>query len=494
MTIYDINQTKSHLEKMLFLDDSGGVGVQRFDSLKYPWIDEHNEHGIGLFWRPQDIDLTKDGNDFKTASPEAQHIFTSNLLRQIMLDSIHSRATTLVFGSIISEPAAESYLYTWGFFEAIHSRSYTHIIRNVYANPSEIFDKVNSIPEITSSATSIAKYYDKLGFWNDLRNLAEKAKDYDGLMLSGDTWIQAQAAIAAKRAYNEYEHKKALWRALNAANALEAIRFVVSFACAFAMEKNGLMEGNASIISMIFRDEREHAKFTSRIMNTLVLEDPDFAQIKIELAAEMYALFAEVVDQEKQWADYLFKEGSIIGLNAPMLKEYIDWLATIVLKEIGMIWAGNRPQSNPLPWMEDRAGHGKKQKALQEVDNDSYVIGAIDNADSDIRAYVGSNSTMRLTSIQVAVANEPTEVPVVQSSELVMYSKPNCPQCDQLKSKLTNAGITYTVKVLGTDFILHDLISLHSKHGVPPPRSFPVVWRGDSYVGGLADASSWIKP
>jgi ribonucleoside-diphosphate reductase beta chain len=483
--IYNPDDTTHHLNKRLVLDPTGGVSVQRFDSVKYPWIDKHNDHGIGLFWRPEDINLTKDTNDFQTASPEVQHIFTSNLLRQIMLDSLQSRAPIGVLGSVITEAAAESYTYTWAFFEAIHSRSYTHIIRNVYPDPSVIFDQVNTIPEIRTAARSIAKYYDELGMWNDLRNLSQGQDTVHGADISiGREGLVYAASLAAAAAYNEYEHKKAVWRALNAANALESIRFVVSFACAFAMEKNSIMEGNASIMSMIFRDERGHYAFTRFLLNKIALEDPDFARIKIELADEIRGLYLTVMNEEKSWSKYLFNKGAFLGLTDDMLCSYIDWLGAGTAKEIDLEWYEPVPAMNPLPWMDEKASHGNKQKALQEADNDAYLVGIIDNSDDDILDYVGTHSKQVRARTNRAPKLEAPPVVV-----LTVYSKENCPQCTGLKQYLDKNNVPHRVLMLNTDFILSELVGKHEEAQVAAPRSFPVVWADDTYVGGMVEVS-----
>jgi len=362
------NSERSHLERKMFFDDTGDL--PRFETVKYPDIEELNNRALGLFWRPEEIAIsTRDRVGFEEAGVAVKHIATRNLQRQIMLDGFQMKAPALVFGPLASLPEVESFITNWGFFEGIHSRSYTHIVRAIYTNPSEVFDGVKHIPLINKAAKSIAKYYDDLHYWNSLRAL----KDVDDHI---------------NKLYNEYAHKKAFWRAMFASFALEGIRFMVSFACNFGLAENQIMEGPAKVLKLIARDELEHLKFTVKMLNNLVKEDPDFKAIRAELKAEMYALFKLVVDEEKEWALYLFAEGSVLGLNAQKLCDFVDFRAFLMMASVGMRWKEGHPAKNNLTYMDDWLGYGKRQNALQETEGDQYLIGLVDLDDDDLSEIV----------------------------------------------------------------------------------------------------------
>lgn len=342
-----------HLNANIFLDPQGGVSISRYDTVKYPQILKMVERMHSLFWIPEEIDLAKDRRDFASMSPTEQHIFTSNLKRQTMLDSIQGRSPNTMFLPIVSNPETEVGIEAVGFFETIHSKSYTHIIRNVYNDPSAVFDEIKNIPEIMNCAEDISRYYDELHKWNCMMDLN----------LPG---------------YNRYEHKKAVWAALYAWNALEALRFYVSFACSWAFGKLKKMVGNASIIQLICRDEEEHRMFTQQLIKLLPKEDPEFAQIQLEMVGEVTELYISVIEQEKDWAKYLFKTGSMIGLNENILCEYVDWLGVKRMGAVGLVSPmKGHTGSNPLPWTESWINSKATQTANQESENVKYLIGAI---------------------------------------------------------------------------------------------------------------------
>jgi ribonucleoside-diphosphate reductase beta chain len=326
---------KSHLERNMFFD--GEVEIARYDQVKYPQFEKLTSKQLGFFWRPEEVDIVRDSKDFRLLTESEQHIFTSNLKRQILLDSVQGRAPNLAFLPIVSLPELETWIETWSFSETIHSRSYTHIIRNIYSNPGDVFDTIMNIKPIVDCARDIGKYYDRL---------------------------------------IEFPTKSNLWLALNSVNALEGIRFYVSFACSWAFAELKKMEGNAKIIKLICRDENVHLASTQQLLKLLPQDDPEFATIKKEYANEVAKMFDDVVAQEKEWADYLFKDGSMIGLNADVLKLYVDWIANKRRSAIGMPLQG-KSGSNPLPWTQKWISGGDVQVAPQETEITSYVIGGV---------------------------------------------------------------------------------------------------------------------
>ena len=326
---------KSHLERNMFFD--GEVEIARYDQVKYPQFEKLTSKQLGFFWRPEEVDIVRDSKDFRSLTESEQHIFTSNLKRQILLDSVQGRAPNLAFLPIVSLPELETWIETWSFSETIHSRSYTHIIRNIYSNPGEVFDSIMDIKPIVDCAKDIGKYYDRL---------------------------------------IEFPTKSNLWLALNSVNALEGIRFYVSFACSWAFTELKKMEGNAKIIKLICRDENVHLGSTQQLLKLLPQDDPDFVSIKKEYSEEVTKMFDDVVIQEKEWADYLFKDGSMIGLNAEVLKDYVDWIANKRRTAIGMPIVG-KGGSNPLPWTQKWISGGDVQVAPQETEITSYVVGGV---------------------------------------------------------------------------------------------------------------------
>ena len=355
---YNLSKQTNYLKRKMFLDPEGPVTVQRFEEVKYPKLSKFEELARGFFWVPEEISLTKDKIDHKEATDAVKHIFTSNLLRQTALDSIQGRAPSQVFGPVCSIPELEALTLTWGFFEtSIHSKSYSHIIRNVYGVPKEEFNKIHDTAEIAGMASHVGKYYEDL---HQLNCQKELGVDVD-----------------------TFTHKKAIWMALHASYALEALRFMVSFATSLAMVENKIYIGNGNIISLILQDEILHAEWTAWILNNVVKDDPDFAQIQAATHSEVYNMYLEVINEEKAWAEYLFKKGVVIGLNSDILKDFVDYTAFSKLKEIGIRYNENHPKHSPIPWFNKHVNINKKQTALQENESTNYVIGVM----SDVLDY-----------------------------------------------------------------------------------------------------------
>jgi ribonucleoside-diphosphate reductase beta chain len=345
---------------MMFFD--GSVDIARYDSVKYPTLDKMTDKQLGFFWRPEEIDVSKDRSDFAKLSDHEKHIFTSNLKRQIMLDSIQGRGPTESLLPFCSLPELEPLITTWAFFETIHSRSYTHIIRNVYANPSVVFDNLLDVKEITDCAYDIAKYYD---------DFTQAAKLYD-LLGYGTHTINGESVTVS-----EYDIKKKLWLMLHAINALEGVRFYVSFACSWAYAELKNMEGNAKIIKLIARDENVHLAITTTLIRTLLKEEKIYEKIKADCEETVQQIFVSAIEQEKSWAKYLFKDGSMIGLNERLLGDYVEWIGCRRMRALNIHCPYTVPQANPLPWTEKWIGGGNVQVAPQETEISSYIIGAV---------------------------------------------------------------------------------------------------------------------
>ena len=347
---YDLSKPTNYLKRTMFLDPAGPVTVQRFEEFKYPKIANFEQQQRGFFWVPEEISLTKDSNDFKDASDAVKHIFTSNLLRQTALDSLQGRGPVQVFIPCVSLPELESLVLIWSMFETnIHSKSYSHIIRNIYNVPKDVFNTIHDTDEIVSMASSVGKYYDALHVLN--------------------CYKETGTDVA------ESHHIKAIWLALNASYALEAFRFMVSFATSLAMVENKIFIGNGNIISLILQDELLHKGWTAYIINQVVKEDTRFAQAKIECEQEVYQLYMDVIREEKEWAKYLFKLGPVIGLNANILIDFVDYTAVGALKDIGIKYNNPAPRSTPIPWFNKHTNTSNKQSALQETESTNYVIG-----------------------------------------------------------------------------------------------------------------------
>ena len=356
MGVFDINK-KSNTNRLAFLD--GSVDIARYDVVKYRQFDKLIEKQNGFFWQPQEIDVLRDAKDFKELTEYEQHIFTSNLKRQILLDSVQGRSPNLAFLPIVSIPELETWIQTWAFNETIHSRSYTHIIRNVYSDPSVVFDEITKIEDIVNCAKDISKYYD---------DLIDAATLYRALGFG-------QHQINGKLVSVEpYDLKKKLWLCLMSVNALEGLRFYVSFACSWAFAELKKMEGNAKIIKLICRDENVHLAGTQTLLKLLPQDDKDFEKIRLETQPECEQMFIGAVEQEKAWAHYLFKDGSMIGLNEQLLCQYVDWLANKRMTAAGLK-SPFKTGSNPLPWTQKWIAGSDVQVAPQETEISSYVVG-----------------------------------------------------------------------------------------------------------------------
>ena len=355
---YNLNTKTDYLNRKMFLDPEGPVTIQRFEEVKYKKIVDFEQTARGFFWVPEEVSLTKDANDFKDASDAVKHIFTSNVLRQTALDSFQGRGPTQIFLPVVSLPELEALMLNWGFFETnIHSRSYSHIIRNIYNVPKEVFNTIHDTQPIISMASSVGLYYDTLHRINCRKEIGEVV--------------------------TEHEHIKAIWLALNASYALEAFRFMVSFATSLAMVENKIFIGNGNIISLILQDELLHKGWTAYLINQVVKEDPRFAKVAEECREEVYKLYMDVIREEKDWATYLFKFGPVIGLNANILNDFVDYTAAGALKDIGIKYQSPAPKSTPIPWFNKHSDTSKKQTALQENESTNYVIGVM----SDVLEY-----------------------------------------------------------------------------------------------------------
>jgi ribonucleotide reductase beta subunit family protein with ferritin-like domain len=362
MTVFNSNKVDTTKQPMFF---GQPLGVQRYDNFKYPVFDRLTQQQLGYFWRPEEVSLQKDRADYQTLSPEQKHIFTSNLKYQIMLDSVQGRGPGMAFIPYCSLPELESAMTVWEFMEMVHSRSYTYIIKNVYSDPSEVFDTILEDEKILDRASSVTQSYD---------DFIESAHQYDGSTM----WDLAREGHASGQ-YERYELKRKLYRAVANVNILEGIRFYVSFACSFAFGENKLMEGSAKILSLIARDESQHLVLTQNILNKW--RDGDDAEMqRIAGEEEEYVkeMFQTTVNEEKMWADYLFKNGSMIGLNERLLHNYVEWIANRRMKAIGIKPMFDIPaKNNPLPWTEHWLNSKGQQNAPQETEIESYVIGGI---------------------------------------------------------------------------------------------------------------------
>jgi ribonucleoside-diphosphate reductase beta chain len=327
----------------LFFGDSGH-GISRYDMVRYPIFQKLDKKMKEFFWQPHEVDMSQEKRSFDKMTPSDQFVFTANLKRQILLDSVQGRAPGLVFLPHCTDPALENCINTWGFFESIHSESYTHIIRAIYPDPSAIFDDLPNISEIADCAGQVTKAYDALQF---------------------------------------NPSKKNLYLALVAANALEAIRFYVSFACTFSFLERGLVEASAKIVKLIARDEAEHLALTQHILKNLAKDDPEFEKIIEECREEATAIFLDAGQQEKDWAKFLFKNGPILGLNEDILSEYVDYLLARRMKAIGLAHDTHYKGNNPLPWMDKHLTSSNTQVAPQEVEISSYLVSSIRNDVND---------------------------------------------------------------------------------------------------------------
>ena len=362
MTVFNTKKVDTKKQPMFF---GKPLGVQRYDSYKYPVFDKLTTQQLGYFWRPEEVSLQKDRGDYQTLRPEQKHIYTSNLKYQIMLDSVQGRGPGMAFIPYCSLPELEACMEVWGFMEMIHSRSYTYIIKNVYSNPSEVFDTIIEDERILERSKSVTESYD---------DFIQSAQSYG----ASNTWMHNLEGVSyAKESINDVKRK--LYRAIANVNILEGIRFYVSFACSFAFGELKLMEGSAKIISLIARDENQHLALTQNILNKWREgDDPEMQQIAKEEEEWVYKMFDRAVNEEKKWADYLFKDGSMIGLNDKLLQQYVEWIANRRLKAIGL-----KPQydisanNNPLPWTQHWISSKGLQVSPQQTQVQSYIVGGI---------------------------------------------------------------------------------------------------------------------
>ncbi|HCH49215.1 MAG TPA: ribonucleotide-diphosphate reductase subunit beta [Proteus sp.] len=341
------------------------VNVARYDQQKYPIFEKLIEKQLSFFWRPEEVDVSRDRIDYNALPDHEKHIFISNLKYQTLLDSIQGRSPNVAFLPLISIPELETWVETWSFSETIHSRSYTHIIRNIVNDPSVVFDDIVENEEILKRARDISSYYDELIRLTNLYHMYGE----------GDHQVKGKVVNVTLR-----KLKKQLYLCLMSVNALEAIRFYVSFACSFAFAERELMEGNAKIIKLIARDEALHLTGTQHMLNLLRSgqDDPEMAEIAAECEQECYDLFVEAAEQEKEWAEYLFSEGSMIGLNKDILCQYVEYITNIRMQAVGLKLPF-KGRSNPIPWINAWLVSDNVQVAPQEVEVSSYLVGQIDS-------------------------------------------------------------------------------------------------------------------
>ena len=362
MTVFNKEEVETKKQPMFF---GKPLGVQRYDSFKYPVFDRLTTQMLGYFWRPEEVSLQKDRSDYQSLRPEQKHIFTSNLKYQILLDSVQGRGPGMAFAPYCALPELESAMNVWQFMEMIHSKSYTYIIKNVYSDPSEVFDTILNDERILDRANSVTRAYDE--FINE-------AHQWDQSNLWKDGWENSQAKDFAL-----HELKRKLYRAVANVNILEGIRFYVSFACSFAFGELKLMEGSAKIISLISRDENQHLVLTQNIMkNWMNGDDPEMQEIAEEETNNVIGMFKNAVEEEKDWAEYLFSGGSMIGLNDKLLNQYVEWIANKRMKALGIDPIYDQPlRNNPLPWTQHWISSKGLQVAPQETEVESYVVGGI---------------------------------------------------------------------------------------------------------------------
>ena len=362
MTVFNTEEVDTRKQPMFF---GKPLGVQRYDNFKYNQFENLTKQQLGYFWRPEEVSLQKDRGDYQSLRPEQKHIYTSNLKYQIMLDSVQGRAPGMAFLPYCSLPELEACMEVWSFMEMIHSRSYTYVIKNVYPDPSEVFDKILTDDRILQRAASVTESYDT--FINYAQEWGQGHMWEDGFKTSPTS------------VWTRKDLKRHLYRAVANVNILEGIRFYVSFACSFAFGELKLMEGSAKIISLIARDENQHLAITQNIINNWRKgDDPEMTQIVKEEEQWTYKMFDRCVNEEKIWAEYLFKDGSMIGLNDKLLHQYVEWIANKRMKAIGLKPVYDIPaRNNPLPWTQHWISSKGLQVAPQETEVESYVVGGI---------------------------------------------------------------------------------------------------------------------
>ena len=362
MTVFNRNRVDTLNQPMFF---GQPLGVQRYDNFKYPVFDKLTNQMLGYFWRPEEVSLQKDRGDYQELTDPQKHIFTSNLKYQILLDSVQGRGPGMAFAPYVALPELEGAMKVWEFMETIHSRSYTYIIKNVYPNPSEVFDTILDDERIIARAQSVTKAYDE--FINYAQEYGQSTAWTEGMRDHPNSeWTMKDL-------------KRSLYRAVMNVNILEGIRFYVSFACSFAFGELKKMEGSAKIISLIARDENQHLVLTQQIIsNWMKGDDPDMKIIAEEEKDNVKQMFINAVDEEKDWANYLFQTGTMIGLNDKLLQQYVEWIANKRMKAVGIDPVYDIPlRNNPLPWTEHWISSKGMQVAPQETEVESYVVGGI---------------------------------------------------------------------------------------------------------------------
>ena len=362
LTVFNEKKVDTKKQPMFF---GAPLGMQRYDEFKYPDFDRLTQSQLGFFWRPEEVSLQKDRSDYKTLNEQQKHIYTSNLKYQILLDSVQGRGPGMAFKPYVSLPELEGAMGVWEFMEQIHSRSYTHIIKNVYADPAEVFDTVLDDERILDRAKSVCKAYNEY---------IDAAGEYAQGNLWKESWKDSPTSTWTLR-----DLKRKLYLAVANVNILEGIRFYVSFACSFAFGELKLMEGSAKIISLIARDESQHLVLTQQILKAWQQgDDPEMVEIAQEEKDNVIEMFRKTVDEEKAWAEYLFQEGSMIGLNAKLLSQYVEWIANRRMKALGLDPIYDIPaRNNPLPWTQYWWNSKGQQNAPQETEIESYVVGGI---------------------------------------------------------------------------------------------------------------------
>jgi ribonucleoside-diphosphate reductase beta chain len=341
------------------------VNVARYDQQKFEIFEKLIEKQLSFFWRPEEIDVSKDRIDYGKMSDHERHIFISNLKYQTLLDSIQGRSPNVALLPLVSLPELETWIETWAFSETIHSRSYTHIIRNITNDPSLIFDDIVGNKDIVERAEYTSRYYDDLINYQQAYNLHGEG---------------VHKTDVGELDINMRDLKRKLYMCLMSVNVLEAIRFYVSFACSFAFAERGLMEGNAKIIKLIARDEQLHLSSTQHMINLIRTgqDDPEMAEIAEECKQDAADMFKEGAEQEKEWAEYLFKDGSMLGLNKEILCQYVEYITDVRVKAIGIDPIFNVTK-NPIPWMKTWLASDTVQVAPQEVEISSYLVGQVDS-------------------------------------------------------------------------------------------------------------------
>jgi ribonucleoside-diphosphate reductase beta chain len=362
MTVFNTEEVDTKKQPMFF---GKPLGVQRYDNFKYNQFENLTKQQLGYFWRPEEVSLQKDRGDYQSLRPEQKHIYTSNLKYQIMLDSVQGRAPGMAFLPYCSLPELEACMEVWSFMEMIHSRSYTYVIKNVYPDPSEVFNKILSDDRILERAASVTESYD---------TFINYAQEWGQGNMWKEDWKASPSSVWTRK-----DLKRHLYRAVANVNILEGIRFYVSFACSFAFGELKLMEGSAKIISLIARDENQHLAITQNIINNWRKgDDPEMKEIVKEEEQWTYQMFDRCVNEEKVWAEYLFKDGSMIGLNDKLLHQYVEWIANKRMKSIGLKPVYDiSARNNPLPWTQHWISSKGLQVAPQETEVESYIVGGI---------------------------------------------------------------------------------------------------------------------